>query len=205
MNFAIISSFLIFVVVYYFKTNRVKSIESKANEEFWARENKANFTRKKPLDNLNYITIPESLLNMKPKNSNEELDSYIKELNDLSEYKIVNLTGYTNTDLKLEYGTANITILSEYDFHYTNLATLLQRLAEKLHENGEDALAIETLEFAVSTNTDVSKSYYLLANLYNDIHTPEKVNKLIESAQDIRTMQRDTIIRNLRTWTAGGR
>ena len=134
---------------------------------------------------------------MKPENSNEELDACIRDLNDLSEYKIVNLTGYTNTDLKLEYGTANITILSEYDFHYTNLVSLLQKLAEKLHESGNDALAIMTLEFAVSTNTDVSKSYYLLAQLYNDAHTPEKIFDLMESAQNIRSMQRDVILKRL--------
>ena len=197
MNFLIISSFLIFSIVFFFKLNHVKSIEAKADEEYWARENKANFTRKKPLDNLNYITIPDELLNMKPENSNEELDACIKDLKDLSEYKIVNLTGYTNTDLKLEYGTANITILSDYDFHYTNLATLLQKLAEKLHESGNNKLAVKTLEFAVATNTDVSKSYYLLAELYSDAKTPEKIFNLMESAQNIKTMQRDTILKRL--------
>ncbi len=197
MYFLLIASFLIFSIVFFLRLNHVKSIESKAYDEFWARENKANYTRKKPLDNLNYITVPDELLHMKPENSNEELDECIKNLNDLSEYKIVNLTGYTNTDLKLEYGTANITILSEYDFHYTNLATLLQRLAEKLHESGNDALAIMTLEFAISTNTDVSKSYYLLAQLYTDAHTPEKIFDLMESAQNIKSMQRDAILKHL--------
>ena len=197
MYFLIIASFLTFSIVFFFRLRHIKSIESKAYDEFWARENKANFTRKKPLDNLDYITIPDELLHMKPENSNEELDACIRDLNDLSEYKIVNLTGYTNTDLKLEYGTANITILSEYDFHYTNLVSLLQKLAEKLHESGNDALAIMTLEFAVSTNTDVSKSYYLLAQLYSDAHTPEKIFDLMESAQNIRSMQRDIILKRL--------
>lgn len=197
MDFLLIASFLIFSIVFFLRLNHVKSVESKAYDEFWARENKANYTRKKPLDNLNYVTIPDELLHMKPENSNEELEDCIKSLNDLSEYKIVNLTGYTNTDLKLEYGTANITILSDYDFHYTNLATLLQRLAEKLHESGNDALAIMTLEFAVSTNTDVSKSYYLLAQLYTDAHTPEKIFDLMESAQNIKSIQRDAILKRL--------
>lgn len=197
MYFLLIASFLTFSIVFFFRLKHVSSIESKTYDEFWARENKANFTRKKPLDNLNYITIPGELLNMKPENSNEELDACIRDLNDLSAYTIVNLTGYTNTDLKLEYGTANITILSEYDFHYTNLAALLQKLAEKLHESGNDALAVMTLEFAVSTNTDVSKSYYLLAQLYIDAHTPEKIFDLMESAQNIKSIQRDIILKHL--------
>ena len=118
-------------------------------------------------------------------------------MNDLSEYQIVNLTGYTNTDLKLEYGTANITILSDFDLHYTNLVTLLQKLAELLHESGEDTLAIATLEFAVSTGTDVSKSYYLLADLYQEAGTPEKIADLIDQARNINTMVRDTIVQRL--------
>lgn len=134
---------------------------------------------------------------MKPASTTQALDACIRDLNDLSEYQIVNLTGYTNTDLKLEYGTANITILSEFDLHYTNLVTLLQKLAELLCENGEAALAIAVLEFAVSTGTDVSKSYYLLADLYQEVGTPEKINDLINSAQNINTMIRDTIVQRL--------
>ena len=110
--------------------------------------------------------------------------------------KIVNLTGYSNTDLKLKYGTANITILSDYDFHYTNLVKLLQKIAELLHDSLEDALAIEVLEFAVSTGTDVSKSYYLLANLYKETGTPEKIDSLIQQAHH--SLMRDAIVENLK-------
>ena len=134
---------------------------------------------------------------MEPSATTENLNACIRDLNDLSEYQIVNLTGYTNTDLKLAYGTANITILSDFDLHYTNLVTLLQKLAELLHESGEDTLAIATLEFAVSTGTDVSKSYYLLADLYQEAGTPEKIADLIDQARNINTMVRDTIVQRL--------
>ena len=197
MNFIIITSFLIFSIVFFFARTRASRIEEARDQEFWNREKRANSVRRKSLDGLNYITIPEELLNMKPASASEPLTSCIKDLNDLSEYQIVNLTGYTNTDLKLEYGTANITILSEYDLHYTNLVTLLQKLAELLHENGEDALAIATLEFAVETGTDVSKSYYLLAELYLDAGTPEKINDLIKHAQNINSMIKDSIVQKL--------
>ncbi len=201
MNFIIISSFLMFSVVFFFSLQRTKSIEAKRDQEYWERESRANSTRKKSLDNLNYITVPEELLNMSPKNTTEEINGYISDLNDLSKSKIVNLTGLTNTDLKLQYGTANITILTEYDFNYTNLVTLLQKLAQKLYENGENKLAITTLEFAVSTNTDVSKSYYLLAQLYKEAGTPEKISSLIQQAQNINSLLKNTIVQNLQ---AGG-
>ena len=135
---------------------------------------------------------------MKPDVMTEELADYLHELQDLSDMKIVNLTGYSNTDLKLKYGTANITILSDYDFHYTNLVKLLQKIAELLHDSLEDALAIEVLEFAVSTGTDVSKSYYLLANLYKETGTPEKIDSLIQQAQTLHSLMKDAIVENLK-------
>lgn len=177
--------------------HRAKRKEQDINREFWEREQKANFTRKKPLDDLNYITIPDDILGMEPANATEEIRDCLKDLNDLSSGKIVNLTGYTNTDLKLEYGTANINILSDCDFHYTNMVTLLQKLAELLHENAEDALAVDVLEFAVSTGTDVSKTYYLLAELYADAGTPEKIELLITMAENIHSLMKDTIVQKL--------
>ena len=134
---------------------------------------------------------------MHPTCMTEEIDSCLLDLHDLSSCKIVNLTGWTNTDLKLEYGTANITILSDFDFNYTNLVTALQKLAELLHEGGDDAHAIEVLEFAISTGTDVSKSYYLLADLYKTCGTPEKIELLIHRAETIHSLMKNSIVQNL--------
>lgn len=199
MNLIFFSSLVLFgCLLFSFCLQRTRRKEEDANREFWEREYQANFTRKKPLDDLNYVTIPEHLLSMKPDVMTEELADYLHELQDLSDMKIVNLTGYSNTDLKLKYGTANITILSDYDFHYTNLVKLLQKIAELLHDSLEDALAIEVLEFAVSTGTDVSKSYYLLANLYKETGTPEKIDSLIQQAQTLHSLMRDVIVENLK-------
>lgn len=198
MNLFLFSSFTIFCIIFSIALHRTKRIEQNFDQDFWEREQKANFTRKKSLDSLNYITIPEEILQMKPDCMTSEIENCLRDLNDLSAFKIVNFTGYTNTDLKLEYGTANINILSNYDFHYTSLVTLLQKLAELLHDVLEDALAIKVLEFAVSTGTDISKSYYLLAQLYQEAGMSEKIEKLIAQAQNIRSILKDTIVENLR-------
>ena len=199
MNFIIIS--IIFAGIISLKLKHENNQENHAERDFWEREAKANYTRKKSLDSLDYITIPDEILFMSPENMTDALRSDLDDLKSLSAYKIVNLTGLSNTDLKLQYGTANITILSEYDFHYTNLVTLLQRLAEKLCESGNDALAIRTLEFAVTTGTDVGKSYYLLAELYTKYNTPEKIDGLIRNAQNLHSLSKSTIVQKLQ---AGG-
>ncbi len=197
MNFAFLASCLLFCAVIYHAINRSKSIEENSTKEFWTKEQKANFVRKKSLDNLDYITIPEQILYMNPRNNSEQINECLKELKNLTESPIVNLTGISNTDLKLTYGTANITILSQYDFQYTNLVRILQKLAEELVALKEKELAIQVLEFSVSTRTDVSKTYYLLASLYDETGTPEKKTFLIQQAERINSIMKDSIVRTL--------
>ena len=198
MNLIIISSTLILCVAISFAIKHSNKEMLVAEQDFWEKERKANFVRKKPLDDLEYITIPDEILYMQPDNINSEISESLNELKSMADKKIVNLTGISNTDLKLAYGTANITILTEYDFNYTQMVILLQKLAEQLSDCGENELAIKLLEFAVSTNTDVSKSYYLLSSLYDAAGTPEKKKFLIQQAQGIHSMMKDNIIQTLK-------
>ena len=66
-----------------------------------------------------------------PELEDERVNEYITELKGLKGKRILNCTGQTNTDLKLEYGAANITKLTEYDGNYTILVRTIARLAEK--------------------------------------------------------------------------
>lgn len=198
MNFTFLASFVAALALFSLIIRRSITRDTVPLDDYYEKEYKANFTRKKSLDNLNYITIPDEILSLRPANSTEEIDAYIKDLQDLSKEKIVNLTGISNTDLKLTYGTANITILSDYDSHYTNLVTILQKLAERLTAVGEKQDAIMLLEFAVSTGTDISKSYYLLASLYQEQNEGSKVNGLIQQAEALHTLMKDSIVRNLK-------
>ena len=197
MNFAFLASCLLFCAVIYHAISRSRNIEENSIKEFWSKEQRANSVRKKNLDNLDYITIPDTILSMNPNNSSAQVREYLQELQELSQTPIVNLTGISNTDLKLTYGTANITILSQYDFQYTNMVRILQKLAEELVALDEKELAIQVLEFSVSTHTDISKTYYLLASLYDEVKTPEKREFLIQQAKHINSIMKDSIVRTL--------
>lgn len=197
MNFAFLASCLLFCGVIYHAISRSKSIEENSTKEYWLKEQRANSVRKKSLDNLDYITIPDWLLSMTSTVSSESVSKCIDELKELSQAPIVNLTGISNTDLKLTYGTANITILSQYDFQYTNMVRILQKLAEELVTLNEKELAVKVLEFSVSTRTDVSKTYYLLASLYDEAGTPEKKEFLIQQAERLNSIMKDSIVRTL--------
>lgn len=198
MNFRFLASFVAALGLFSLIIRRSIHRDTVPMDSYYEKERKANFVRKKSLDNLNYITIPDEILSLSPAHSTDEIDAYLKDLQDLSKEKIVNLTGISNTDLKLTYGTANITILSDYDSHYTNLVTILQKLAERLVAVNEKQTAIMLLEFAVSTGTDISKSYYLLASLYQEQNEGAKVNDLIKRAESLHTLMKDSIVRNLK-------
>ncbi len=119
----------------------------KRSAEFWERERKANFVPKKDISNLDFITIPPCLSS--PAGSvSEEIKDTEKRIMGLTDKKIVNFAGKTNTDLKMEYGTANFQLLSEYDSNYIKLVQLMQKYIRLLKQEGYDEKANEILEFA---------------------------------------------------------
>ncbi len=192
-----LSSFIVFCLVIAYVTRKHRRMEENAIKDFWEREERANNTRKKPLEHLPYITIPFDSLPMETLKDNPDVAEYHALLSGLSSVKIVNLTGYTNTDLKLEYGTANITLLTEYDQNYTLLVRTLQDWAEVLYLSGYEDESRTILEFAVSTQTDVSHTYYLLADIYDRRGEASKKAALIEAAGSLRSSMKNAIVRTL--------
>lgn len=192
-----LSSFIVLCIVIAYVNRKHRKMMEKSNREFWDREARANNVRRKPLDDLNYISIPFDSLPTDTMKEDSSIQEILHLLSDLSAQKIVNFTGYTNTELKLEYGTSNITCLSEYDQNYTLLARTLQKWAETLYLGGFETEAALVLEFAVSTWTDVSHSYYLLADIYDHQGESAKKAGLIETASTLRSSMKDIIVRTL--------
>lgn len=176
--------------------NSTRAME-KEQESFWQKERKSNSIRKKPLDNLEYITIPLSSLPLNTHTEDIVIQECIETLTTLSDCKIVNLTGITNTDLKLMYGTANITVLSQYDQNYTALVTTLQKWADKLYSLGDFSSACIILEYAVSIKSDITKTYLLLAEIYQKQGSTPRIEELLTAAGRLTTPSGKIIIRKL--------
>lgn len=170
----------------------------KAEKDFWDKELAANHVRKKSLDDLNYVTIPLDTLPLRVMTDDEKVQEYIDTIQVLSGRKIVNFTGITNTDLKLAYGTANITVLSEYDENFTTLITTMQRWAKRLYDGGFTDDACTLLEYAVSIGSDVSATYYLLADIYQSRGTSDKLFELMDSASALNSKNGKAIAHTLR-------
>ncbi len=198
MSLAILASLIIFALV----ISRNISLQSKnrknTEKSFWERERLSNSVRRKSLDNLEYITIPLDKFPISLLKDNSTVAECIETLEILSGQHIVNLTGYSNTDLKLEYGTANITALTEYDQNYTLLVRTLQKWADILLEEGHTQEAKTLMEFAISTRSDISRTYYKLAEIYASRMETERIQSLIDTAETLRSSTKNIIVRTLR-------
>ena len=77
----------------------------------------------------------------------ECINTLSSELRSLSKAKIADLSEYTNTDLRLKYGTPNFTMLSTADTNYTRLVQMMPALVSSLREVGMNAEADRLLDF----------------------------------------------------------
>lgn len=197
MKYPFFASFIVLVILFSIKLHQRREKDAKQYENFWAEEARANATRRKSLDGLDYISIPFDTLPTQLLIDNESVSEYLDTLHTLSERPIVNLTGYTNTELKLMYGAPNIDILIAYDQAYTVLARTLNDWGELLHKEGYDREALEVLEFAISTRTDVIATYVTLSQIYTDLNQPEKIEHLIAVASELKSLSKNAILKNL--------
>jgi hypothetical protein len=197
MNFPVLLFIIItFIVWLQYEIRKSEKHSKKKHDNYWEAERNANLTRSKDISNLNYITISLSKLPMSDHNDST-INSYRDIIRNLSNQKILNLTGLTNTDLKFIYGATNINLLSEYDNNYTHMVSILHKWAERLYARGYTADAVSVLEFAVSRNTDVKKSYTLLAIIYKKQNTPKKIDTLISIIPNTKLRSQDTLLLQL--------
>ncbi|MDE5938800.1 MAG: hypothetical protein K2H37_06940 [Lachnospiraceae bacterium] len=197
MNFLIIASTLILAAAIAIASSKSRKNAAAMEQEFWQRERAANNTRRKPLDDLDYIKLPMEIFPMDLLQDIPRVEDYRQIILSLKDQPIVNFTGLSNTELKLRYGAPNITLLTTYDQNYTLLARTLQQWAQALYDNGFSQEACQLLEFAVSTSTDVSATYRLLCRIYQENGTPEKIDALYPVAESLTSAMQKPIVRML--------
>lgn len=187
---------IVFLIWLNYEIRKANRIQKQEDDTFLDRERKANFIRPADISQLNYITVP---INSLPFQQTD--DAKLIEIQDkvrtLSEKKILNLTGYSNTDLKLTYGPGNLPVLSDCDHNFTLLVRTLQQWAEYLYEHQETEKTKIILEYAISCKTDVSKSYILLASIYQKEGNYTKIKELKDSANSLHTLMKDHIVKEL--------
>lgn len=201
MKLPIFTTVVILSALIWFYMKRSSSKFKEQEEEFWDRERRANSTRKRPLTDLEYISIPYDELPFTGKSGNPIIMECEQFLLGLKDAKIVNLNGITNTDLKLRYGVANLTVLTEYDLNYTEMIRTLADWGEELEKTGQKEDAVKVLQFGVSCHTDIRKNYLILAKIYEEEKDYDAIEKLIETADQLTSLTKDSIVSELKKYS----
>jgi tetratricopeptide (TPR) repeat protein len=181
----------VFIIILTLRLRKNSQIQEETEERFWERERQANSTRKSDISGLDYITIPSELI------PGDASSPAAQQLRELSGKNILNLTGLSNTDLKLQYGVANLEILSEYDANFTELVNALAAYGKELYDSKRIPEAKALLEYAVSIHADSGVIYTTLADIYQSGGETEKIKSLVDSAGELNTLSRDSIINKL--------
>ncbi|MCR5427033.1 MAG: hypothetical protein K6E81_09400 [Lachnospiraceae bacterium] len=197
MRYPFFASFIIFLFVLAHAIRRGRRLRDREESDFWNREEEANSTRRKPLDDLHFIKIPLDRLPMTVCSDSAEVRGCVAMIMTLSEEKIVNLTGLTNTDLKLMYGAPNLPELTIYDENFTLLVQTLQKWSTLLWEAGEREAAVCIMEYEVEIRADAGSAYRRLAAYYRETGQPERIEELRKSASMLRSLSRSSILRSL--------
>ena len=177
--------FITFLVIYNYKMAKVSKEIDKSNDQFIERERKADFTRKKPLDDIKFV---KPNINIMSSISQDDIDDdlYNKIILCKENYeKVANLKmaffrNKTNTDLKLQYGAANLNTLINFESTYNNLLSIIIKWAKLLIEANKEKEAIILLEEGIRLESDFEANYTLLIDLYEKSNEISKLKNLKE-------------------------
>ena len=106
---------------------------------------------------------------------------------------MVNLTEYSNTDLKLMYGVANLELLTEYENNYTELIKSLAVLGHSLIEHNDTADAVSYLEYSLRIGSDIRQVYSDLKDIYTSQNNTASLNKLKQYGSLVKSVNKEAI------------
>ncbi|MCR4691648.1 MAG: hypothetical protein K5739_09920 [Lachnospiraceae bacterium] len=193
------TSLIVFIVWLTVKLSQSKSKQQENTKAYWEKEMAANAVPKKSLDDLSYINFPFYLLPTEESFSaeGENIPSSLLMMLSLKGKKIVNLNNISNTDLKLSYGTTNITVLTEYDENFITLCREGYLFTEYLSDIGRKEEAIPIARALIDAGSDVSNQFTLLYKLYHEAGDGENCRQLTEKASSLESTRKDAIVKAL--------
>ena len=185
----------IFCLVSFFR-KRHDRFQEETDERFWERESEANLVRRKDISGLSYINIPFEDFSIGVF-SDEKLSEAEQHLSTFAGKKILNLTGLTNTDLKMQYGPANLPTLMECDQNFTEMLLALTDYSNCLIELNHMDEAIPVLEFCIRVGSDVSSHYTILGNYYKAGGQTAKLEELRDKASALNSLTKASLLQKL--------
>ena len=213
--FPVMTLFMIFIIWTAVKLKATEQEEKKKSDAFWEREYAANQVRKQDISGLDYIRLqperlpfrfisveadssPVSELTLDQTPDSEKLAEFEKNILALADQPMLNLSGQSNTDLKLQYGAANLDFLSRCDQNYVTLIKTLYEWGSELYRCNKTDDALLVLEEGVRYHTDIRGHYTLLASIYQELGKDFMVEKLIDSVKQSDSPRKESILEALK-------
>lgn len=189
---------LIFILWLNYEIRKGKKTTQKSLDLFWQKEHDSNLSRRKDISGLDYLSV--TLENLPLQDFEDDtINSYRDTVLKLSERKMINLSGQTNTELKFEYGIANFNLLSSYDNNYTAFVSMLQKWAARLKKGGYITEAQAVLEFSIfSCKTDVIQAYRMLAEIYHSQNRLDQITALINTIEETKIKDKVSLMDELK-------
>lgn len=183
--------FIVIIAVLTYQLKKTTRAQNDVEERFREREREANATRKQDISNLDYITIPSGLFPLNIGTQTEE------KLSKLTDQKMLNLTGLTNTELKLKYGAANLDVLTACDDNFSSMVRLIPDYAGELIASENPDAARNILEFAVNCKADSRAIFDMLSTIYINSGESGRISELISIAGELKSLSKNVIIADL--------
>lgn len=188
---------LVFVAWLAYEQRKAQKMSKKASQEFWAREEEANRTRKKDISHIPLLTVEESEIPA-ASTTEESVQYYIGQLRQNIQNPMADLSEYSNTDLKLAYGVGNFKVLSEYDENFNIFLINLSNLARAYTRSGFFAEARDTYRLALNYGSQKVSDYAELAECYLRLDQPENISRLIAEVESGNHPRKKAVIEELR-------
>ncbi len=188
--------FLIFIAWRFYEQRKSERMEKKISDDFWKKEEEANQTRKKDITNLSLLQVKKADL-PKISSTDEAVLNYMEHLHQIVKNPMIDLSEYSNTDLKLAYGVANFKTLCEYDDNFNHFLITLSNLANSLMNVGLYEEAGNFFEFALHYGSKRLNDYTGLAEVFLKLNKPEQITALIRQLEDGCHPRKTTIINAL--------
>ena len=192
--------FIVFIIWFRVKMRKSNSSVSEESKSFWERENQANFARTRDISTLDYLSIKEGELPFAT--SFADLDEREADLEqrvrETANRKMINLSAYTNTDLKEQYGVANLEELSNCDQNFLLFIRALANWGTYLYEKEDYSRSRQIMEYSRLIGSDISSVYTTLGNIYAMEGNMAKVDELIAEIEQSDFSLKSSILKQLK-------
>jgi tetratricopeptide (TPR) repeat protein len=171
---------LILFMTFRHKLERDTKREKKNLERYFTNEHHALFARKKELPETLFIKADCKSI---PAVNDDDCIELYHQIVKYCNYKMTNLKGYTNLELKEAYGIAHFENITCYEKNYLTFMDILVNYGSILYEKGYTKEAVSVLETALGYQCDLSKCYMILSDIYVEQHAGNALDRLEDAAK----------------------